>query len=209
MPLGRRIRNITDTNNSGTQGNGVGTLKRDSNAHQSSNHTQTINSARQAASQLPTVVGAATDTQAKAITIVQESGIPAANNPVKAVNKQASVTTYGLNEQDLQAELRNFEEFSRANNILMGEQSERQIYNERITGYPNPHLYDQYYINKYSFPKGLSTVFKSDEERQRKKAFKQSLYDIKAPNLRKGINGWKLTKRPQEYLQKTTSGGPQ
>jgi len=68
--------------------------------------------------------------------------------------------------------------------------------NERVSGYPNPKLYDQYYINKYSFPKGLQAIFKSEAERSEKQAFKQSLYDIKIPNLRRGINGWKLTRRP-------------
>lgn len=48
---------------------------------------------------------------------------------------------------------------------------------ERQTGYPNPHLYDQYYINKYSFPKGLQAIQKSEEERRRR--YKKSLYDIR------------------------------
>lgn len=30
-------------------------------------------------------------------------------------------------------------------------------------------------------------------------ANRKSLYDIKAPNLRKGISGWKLTRRPHEW----------
>lgn len=33
---------------------------------------------------------------------------------------------------------------------------------ERVSGLPNPQLYDQYYINKYSFPKGLIAVRKED-----------------------------------------------
>lgn len=27
--------------------------------------------------------------------------------------------------------------------------------NERVSGYPKPELYNQHYINKYAFPKGL------------------------------------------------------
>jgi len=72
--------------------------------------------------------------------------------------------------------------------------------NERLTGYPNPKLYDQFYINKYSFPKGLTAIYKTEEERTKKQAFKQSLYDIKIPNPRRGINGWKLTRRPHDYI---------
>ena len=26
---------------------------------------------------------------------------------------------------------------------------------ERVSGYPQPQLYDQHYINKYAYPKGL------------------------------------------------------
>ena len=74
------------------------------------------------------------------------------------------------------------------------------IQNERVTGYPNPKLYDQFYINKYSFPKGLSAIFKTEEERNNRHAFKKSLYDIKVPNPRRGINGWKLTRRPHDYI---------
>ena len=43
---------------------------------------------------------------------------------------------------------------------------------ERVTGYPNPKLYDQFYINKYSFPKGLQAIYKSEEERNKRHAFK-------------------------------------
>jgi len=68
---------------------------------------------------------------------------------------------------------------------------------ERVSGFPNPNLYDQFYINKYSFPKGLCAVRKS--EKLGKSNTKQSLYDMHAPSVRKGIAGWKLTKRPHEY----------
>lgn len=37
---------------------------------------------------------------------------------------------------------------------------------------------------------------KTDKE----KSGKKSLYDIKTPNIRKGISGWKLTRRPHEWL---------
>ena len=67
---------------------------------------------------------------------------------------------------------------------------------EKISGLPNPSLYDQYYINKYSFPKGLIAVKKAEKD---KIANRKSLYDIKTPNLRKGISGWKLTRRPHQW----------
>ena len=53
---------------------------------------------------------------------------------------------------------------------------------ERMSGYPNPKLYDQFYINKYSFPKGLACVRKEDIEKYNNKQSgksKQSLYDLK------------------------------
>lgn len=67
--------------------------------------------------------------------------------------------------------MKNFEDYSKANNMLVRYDTNGSsivtdpITNERLTGYPNPKLYDQFYINKYSFPKGLSAIFKSDEER--------------------------------------------
>jgi hypothetical protein len=70
---------------------------------------------------------------------------------------------------------------------------------ERVTGMPNPSLYDQYYINKYSFPKGLCAIRKDQD----KPKYRKSLYDIKTPNLRKGVSGWKLTRRPHEWVQPT------
>lgn len=66
---------------------------------------------------------------------------------------------------------------------------------ERITGLPNPTLYDQYYVNKYSFPKGLNAIHRDGP----KPKYRKSLYDIKTPNLRKGVSGWKLTRRPHEW----------
>lgn len=126
--------------------------------------------------------------------------IPTVNHAAFGFKKRASGTMSQVtNEQELQAELKNLEEFGRANNLFT-ELSDAKINNERVTGYPNPKLYDQYYINKYSFPKGLCTIYKGDDERQEKAAYKKSLYDIKVPNPRRGISGWKLTRRPQDYM---------
>lgn len=65
--------------------------------------------------------------------------------------------------------------------------------NERVSGYPKPELYNHHYINKYSFPKGL--VAMSKPEHLKKLNERISLYDMDQPSLRKGIAGWKLTKR--------------
>jgi hypothetical protein len=65
---------------------------------------------------------------------------------------------------------------------------------ERQSGYPKPELYNQHYINKYSFPKGLIAVKKPEEIKKRNDRL--SLYDLETPAVRKGISGWKLTKRP-------------
>jgi hypothetical protein len=63
-----------------------------------------------------------------------------------------------------------------------------------MSGYPKPELYNQHYINKYSFPKGLIAMKKPEEIKKRND--KLSLYDLETPAIRKGISGWKLTKRP-------------
>ena len=74
----------------------------------------------------------------------------------------------------MQAELQNFEEFQKANNLLVRHDTNGSsivdgfMTNERLTGYPNPKLYDQFYINKYSFPKGLSAIYKTEDERNTK-----------------------------------------
>ena len=60
---------------------------------------------------------------------------------------------------------------------------------ERVSGYPQPELYDQYYINTYAYPKGL----KSQRRDKSPVPHKKSLYDMKAPSQRKGFSGWKLT----------------
>ena len=64
---------------------------------------------------------------------------------------------------------------------------------ERVSGFPMPELYNQHYINKYSFPKGLICQRKPEE--MKKKGTRQSIYDMYAQPVRKGVSGWKLTKR--------------
>ena len=56
-----------------------------------------------------------------------------------------------------------------------------------------PELYNQHYINKYSFPKGLIASKKSPDQAGKKP--RQSIYDMFAQPMRKGVSGWKLTKR--------------
>ena len=55
-----------------------------------------------------------------------------------------------------------------------------------------PELYNQHYINKYSFPKGLISTRKQVDESKKPR---QSIYDMYAQPVRKGVSGWKLTKR--------------
>ena len=38
-----------------------------------------------------------------------------------------------------------------------------QLSDERVSGYPQPELYDQHYINRYAYPKGLKTCGRKDE----------------------------------------------
>lgn len=57
-----------------------------------------------------------------------------------------------------------------------------------------PELYNQHYINKYAFPKGLQS-FKKPDELRRNMNERTSIYDIKKQPERKGISGWKLTKK--------------
>ena len=54
-----------------------------------------------------------------------------------------------------------------------------------------PGLYDNYFINKYAFPKGLSTVRRQDRNLQEAK---KSIYDVRAQKQNTGIAGWKLSK---------------
>ena len=55
-----------------------------------------------------------------------------------------------------------------------------------------PELYNQHYINSYSFPKGLIAGRK---EQAADKKPRQSIYDMYTQPVRKGVSGWKLTKR--------------
>jgi hypothetical protein len=48
---------------------------------------------------------------------------------------------------------------------------------ERVSGFPMPELYNQHYINKYSFPKGLIGARKLADDNKQKKA---SIYDMYA-----------------------------
>lgn len=66
--------------------------------------------------------------------------------------------------------------------------------NEKLSGYPQPHLYNQHYINRYAYPKGLKCAGRMDKDDKVKK----SLYDMNIPANRRGFSGWKLTKRPQD-----------
>jgi len=76
-----------------------------------------------------------------------------------------------------------------------------------MSGYPKPELYNQHYINKYSFPKGLIAMRKPEEVKKRNE--RVSLYDLEQPAIRKGISGWKLTKRPMapEGMEQLFIGG--
>lgn len=49
---------------------------------------------------------------------------------------------------------------------------------ERVSGFPMPELYNQHYINKYSFPKGLIAQRKPED--MKKKVARQSIYDMYA-----------------------------
>jgi hypothetical protein len=39
-----------------------------------------------------------------------------------------------------------------------------QLGEERMSGYPQPELYDQHYINKYAYPKGLKCAGRRDDK---------------------------------------------
>ena len=73
---------------------------------------------------------------------------------------------------------------------------------ERISGYPQPQLYNQHYINKYAYPKGLKFTGRRDGVNER---VKKSLYDMRIPQNRRGFSGWKLTKRPNEIEENPRS----
>ena len=79
-------------------------------------------------------------------------------------------------------------------------------YTERLSGYPQPGLYDQYYINKYAYPKGLKSYKRSEAEMKEKnarvRAKRKSLYDLDQPANRKGFSGWKLTMGASPFADK-------
>lgn len=60
---------------------------------------------------------------------------------------------------------------------------------ERQSGFPNPQIYDRYYINSYSMPKGLHASRKAQ-----KKVKDNGM--IQQPLVRSGVEGWKLSKKP-------------
>ena len=74
-----------------------------------------------------------------------------------------------------------------------------QLSDERVSGYPQPQLYDQHYINKYAYPKGLKCAGRRGDKDDK---IKRSLYDMRVPQNRRGFSGWKLTKRPLEIIDR-------
>ena len=61
---------------------------------------------------------------------------------------------------------------------------------EQVSGYPMPELYNQYYINQYSFPRRLHS--QKRDLSQRRNTQPNTLYDLSFPKARKGVSGWKL-----------------
>lgn len=57
-----------------------------------------------------------------------------------------------------------------------------------------PELYNQHYINRYAFPRALVTAKRPDELRPNL-SNRKSIYDMRVNQERKGISGWKLTKK--------------
>ena len=74
-----------------------------------------------------------------------------------------------------------------------------QVQDEKISGYPQPKVYDQYYINKYTYPRGLKAGRRDPSPRSKKLS---GIYDRNVPMVRNGYSGWKLTltKRQEEIL---------
>ena len=84
--------------------------------------------------------------------------------------------------------------------------------NERVSGYPRPELYNQYYINKFSYPKGFKAVRKVKEPEEvipgaPMAQKRQSIYDVEAPTTRKGFTGWKLTLGVNDRAQDPAGSG--
>ena len=65
-----------------------------------------------------------------------------------------------------------------------------QVQDEKISGYPQPKVYDQYYINKYTYPRGLKAGRRDPSPRSKKLS---GIYDRNVPMVRNGYSGWKLT----------------
>ena len=83
-------------------------------------------------------------------------------------------------------------------------QQSQIVFDEKATGYPNPKIYDQYFINNYSLPKGLHSMRRDRSDRPAKK----TLYDYKQPKQRHGISGWKLTRRPPQNFAPPAERAP-
>jgi hypothetical protein len=69
----------------------------------------------------------------------------------------------------------------------------QQDASEKVSGFPQPDLYNQHYINRYAFPRGLISVHKP--EITKKSPYKKSIYEVNVNPIRKGVSGWKLTKK--------------
>ena len=122
--------------------------------------------------------------------------VPAFNNIPQSSTKH--IQSINQSNQILQSSIENGDPFMQNNQSL--EQAANAYYShvnqdgsERVSGFPMPELYNQHYINKYSFPKGLIAQRKPED--QQKRMNRQSIYDMYAQPARKGVSGWKLTKR--------------
>ena len=62
----------------------------------------------------------------------------------------------------------------------------------QINGFPSPEKYDVYYINQYSFPKGLKSVPKRPKRNDETNR-SITLDEIETPVNRRGVHGWKLS----------------
>lgn len=160
VPISRRISNVTESNNKVA----MNTLK-------SGSPVQSV------IGQHPNVTAKAHDGSRFHSTsqVTDQSAVAAMRNAsgsqlhqVREHSKRGS--TFEPSEKDVTAEMKNFENYSKANGAYQSTAGSSLGYDaaaqERLTGYPNPQLYDQYYINKYSFPKGLQAIYKGDDERR-------------------------------------------
>lgn len=85
-----------------------------------------------------------------------------------------------------------------------GDESEEKLNatNELATGIPEPSKYNQFLINKYSFPKALISIQKSKNKKS-KRDDKKLL--VNPPYKRKGIIGWKLSRQDPNKSSDETS----